>query len=369
MRISLTSFSVLLCLLLGACVKPAGIGNPVDWSKLSGWETDQHAEAWPALISGCNVLSAKTESWKNICRNAQVVKNPTDEQARSFFEQHFEPHRVNSGKWKNQGLITGYYEPLLHGSFKPTQQFKYPIYRRPDELLTVDLDDLYTDLKGKRTRGRLQDNRVVPFYSRSEIDGPGKPLQGSEILWVDDRDALFFLHVQGSGRVQLPDGDVVNVGYADQNGHPYVSIGRVLIDRSELKKKEVSLFTIRDWLRKHPNQAQSLLNENSSYVFFELSDNDNQGPTGSLNVPLTAKRSAAVDPNTISLGTPLWIETELLDSDKSIFNQLIFAQDTGGAIKGSVRADIFWGHGDHAEQMAGKMKQKGKIYALLPRSK
>jgi len=367
MRILTTSFSVLLCLLLGACVKPAGIGKPVDWSTLSGWETDQHAEAWPALVNGCKVLPGKTENWKNICRNAHDIKNPTHEQAKSFFERHFEPHRVNNGKWKNQGLITGYYEPLLHGSFEPTEQSKYPIYRRPDELLTVDLDELYTDLQGKRTRGRLQDKRVVPFYSRSEIDGPDNPIQGNEIIWVNDQVALFFLHIQGSGRIQLPDGNIVNVGYADQNGHPYVSIGRVLIDRGELQKEDVSLFTIRDWLREHPDQSQLLLNQNPSYVFFKLSDNDTQGPTGSLNVPLIAERSAAVDPDTIPLGTPIWIETELPDSDESAFNQLILAQDTGGAIKGAVRADIFWGQGERAEQMAGKMKQKGKIYALLPK--
>ncbi len=367
MRTPLNYFLVFLCLMFCACVKPPGIGKAVAWSKLSGWENDRHAEAWPALISGCDVLAKKTETWANICADAHNINNPTNEQVKSFFERHFEPYRINSGKWKKQGLITGYYEPLLQGSFKPTDQFKHPIYQRPENLLIVDLDGLYSGLKGKRTRGRLQDQRVVPFYSRSEIDGPGNPLQGNEIIWVDDRDALFFLHIQGSGRIQLPNGDIVNVGYSDQNGHPYVSIGRILIDRGELEKEDVSLFTIRNWLDQNPEQAQSLLNENPSYIFFELRDSAGQGPIGSLNVPLTAERSVAVDPAAIPLGTPLWIETDLPDSRNSPFHQVMFAQDTGGAIKGAIRADIFWGDGERAEEMAGKMKQKGIIFALLPK--
>jgi membrane-bound lytic murein transglycosylase A len=207
----------------------------------------------------------------------------------------------------------------------------------------------------------------VPFYSRTEIDGPARPLQGDEILWVDDRNDLFFLHIQGSGRVQLPNGTTVNVGYADQNGHPYVSIGKVLIDRGELEKEDVTLFSIRDWLRKHSDRAQALLNENPSYVFFAVLDGIETGPIGSLNVPLTAERSAAVDPDTIPLGTPVWIETELPDAEKTAFRRLFLAQDTGGAIKGAVRADIFWGHGERAEHMAGTMKQAGRIFALLPK--
>ncbi len=367
MRIPFTSSLVFLCLLLGACAKPPGIGGPVSWSRLSGWNSDSHADAWPALLNGCMVLPEKSKEWKTICTNAQAIDDPSHDRAQTFFERYFQPHRVNSGKRKNKGLITGYYEPLLQGSFQATKRFQYPVYGRPKELLTVDLGDLYPDMKGKRLRGRLKNRNVVPFYSRTEIDSPARPLRGYEILWVDDRDALFFLHIQGSGRVQLPTGAIINVGYADQNGHPYISIGKILIDRGELEKKDVSLFSIRDWLRKHRDKSQALLNENPSYVFFDLRKGYEDGPIGSLNVPLTAERSAAVDPNTIPLGIPLWIETELPDNKRTEFHRLLLAQDTGGAIKGAVRADIFWGHGEHAELMAGKMKQAGRVFALLPK--
>ncbi|MET0088197.1 MAG: MltA domain-containing protein, partial [Sedimenticola sp.] len=196
-------------------------------------------------------------------------------------------------------------------SLQPDGRYAYPIYARPDSLLIVDLDEQFPELKGKRVRGRLVGNRVVPYFDRTAIDGSGAPLKGNELLWVDDPHGSFFLQIQGSGRVQLPDGSSVNVGYADQNGHQYVSIGKKLIERGELTREEVSLFTIRQWLKDNPGQAEGLLNENPSYVFFVLNDNNEAGPRGSLNVPLTAGRSAAVDRSRIPLGTPVWLTTTL----------------------------------------------------------
>ena len=208
----------------------------------------------------------------------------------------------------------------------------------------------------------------MPYYSRGEIDGGLSPLTGNELLWVDSAEALFFLHIQGSGRIQLPSGEIVGVGYADQNGHSYVAIGRRLIQMGELDVADVNLFSIKGWLRDHPDRAEALYNENPSYIFFVLRKTPQLGPIGAMNIPLVAERSVAVDPNIIPLGTPIWLDTRLPDDHQTQYRRLTFAQDTGGAIKGAVRADLFWGEGPHAEKLAGEMKQKGRIFVLLPNS-
>ena len=278
------------------------------------------------------------------------------------------PHVIIGGNGKDQGLITGYYEPVLIGSLKPSKRFRFPIYRPPGNLLRIELGDLYPELKGKVVRGRLDGKRVVPFHGRNDIDKNRKLLKGFELLWVDDPVALFFLHIQGSGRVRLQNGNTVAVGYADQNGQPYVAIGRILIQRGILKREEVSLQTIRAWLKNNPDQAESLLHQNPSYIFFTMRESSTDGPLGTLNVPLTAGRSIAVDRKYIPLGLPVWLNTEIPNESKrfTIFQRLMFAQDTGGAISGAVRADVFWGRGRQAEFLAGNMKQQGRLYLLLP---
>jgi len=204
----------------------------------------------------------------------------------------------------------------------------------------------------------------VPFFSREEIDGDSQPLRGKELLWIDDAYGSFFLQIQGSGRVRLDDGSIVGVNYENQNGHPYVAIGKTLVENQELALEDVSLFTIREWLENNPQRANEVLNSNPSYVFFHLREDINEGPRGSLNVPLTAERSLAVDRKVIPLGTPVWIDTTLPDG--SPYQRLMIAQDTGGAIRGPVRADVFFGNGQRAERLAGEMNQKGRLYALLP---
>ena len=193
-------------------------------------------------------------------------------------------------------------------------------------------------------------------------------LSGNEIIWIDDRDDVFFLHIQGSGRVRLSDGSMMGVGYSNQNGHPYVAIGRRLLEWEELDRDEISLFTIRQWLADHPERAEELLNENPSYVFFELRADTVAGPTGSLNVPLTPQRSIAIDPKVVELGTPVWLTTNLPGEPDQIYQRLVIAQDTGGAIRGPLRADLFWGHGAYAEQSAGIMKERGTMLVLLPKT-
>lgn len=366
---------LLSLLLLSGCTffvpKEAGIGEQVPWDDLQGWQQDTLSTAWPALLSQCTKIPKREAVWAEICRRAEQFKNPTDKQVRDFMEDHFQPHEILGKGEEPKGLITGYYEPTLYGSLEPDNRYIYPLYGRPESLLIVDLAEQFPSLKGKRVRGRLVGNRVIPFHDRATIDGTNLPLKGNELLWIDDPYGSFFLQIQGSGRIKLSDGQQVSVGYADQNGHQYVAIGKKLIEQGELTREEVSLFSIRNWLDNNPDRAQALLNENPSYVFFVLNDRVESGPRGSLNVPLTAERSAAVDRSIIPLGTPIWLNSTLpaLDASKeaSSYRRLLFAQDTGGAINGPVRADVFFGHGDRAEQLAGNMKQSGILYALLPK--
>lgn len=344
-----------------------GIGKAVDWNELPGWEKDHQAEAWPALLQECRVMPKKYPRWQGICERAKALGEVDDGVARRFFEQEFAAHRVNPSGSKGRGLVTGYYEPILQGSRQPDERFRYPIYRRPDDLIQVELGDVYPELKGKRVRGRLDGRRLVPYYTRGEIDSGAESLAGQEILWVDDPVALFFLHVQGSGRVRLPDGSLAAVGYADQNGRAYTSIGRVLVDRGAIPQDEVSLFSIREWLSAHPDQAPALLDTNQSYVFFELRKKPEENAVGSLNVPLTPLRSIAVDPRNITLGSPVWLDTTYPGEQAKPLQRLVLAQDTGGAIKGYARADLFCGNGAEAERLAGEMKQDAKLFVLLPR--
>lgn len=361
---------LILLITLGGCQhfwRPeSGVGKTIAFSKLAGWQQDKHAQAWLAWRKSCQKLGKKS-NWVTVCDAANVIDNPTDQQAKEFFETYFNAHILIGQKGRREGLITGYYEPLLKGSWQKNKRFRFPLYRTPEDLLIVDLGKLYPALKGKRVRGRLQGNKVIPYFSRGQIDGDTQPLNGQELLWVDDIDAAFFLQIQGSGRVRMQDGSIVGVGYANQNGHAYVSIGKRLIQMGELKREDVNLFSIKSWLKQNPNRAQDLFNENPSYVFFALRKDAKTGPMGSLNVPLTAERSLAIDPKFIDLGAPIWLNTSYPDDDKKKLQRLVMAQDTGGAIKGQLRADLFWGEGARAEQMAGNMKQRGELYILLPK--
>jgi membrane-bound lytic murein transglycosylase A len=202
-------------------------------------------------------------------------------------------------------LITGYYEPLLKGSWERSEVFQYPLYGVPRDLLIIDLGAIYPQLKNMRLHGKLDGNKVVPYHDRAQLDRNQDLLQGEEILWVNSLVDVFFLHVQGSGRIQLPDGSTVAVGYAGQNGHPYQPIGKVLIEMGELEKEQVTLFSIKDWLRLNPNRLNEVLAKNPSYIFFKLRDGQAEGPLGSLNVALTPRRSIAVDSNVIPLGAPV----------------------------------------------------------------
>lgn len=362
-----------LCLLASCVSAPSrapGIGQPISWTELPGWRDDSLAQSWPALLNSCQKMPARDARWSELCADATLFPGPDDDTARAFFETRFVAHEVSGNNGAAEGLITGYYEPLLHGSLVRTGRFRYPLYGRPDDLVVVDLGGLYPELQGKRYRGRLNGNRVVPYYSRAEISHGRRPPDNSILAWVDDSVALFFLEIQGSGRIQLPDGKTQHVGYADQNGHPYVAIGRTLADSGAMKLEEATMPAIRAWLKANPDQAQAVLNSNPSYVFFMLRESGASGPFGALNVPLLPERSIAVDPAFIPLGSPVWFDTSLPGNGEARpYRRLVFAQDTGGAIRGPVRADLFLGFGERAERVAGTMRQRGKLYVLLPVSR
>lgn len=353
--------------LIASCVHvpSPGIGDAISWERLPGWTDEHHAQAWPALLAGCKVLPQRDIRWTDICADASALTEPDDASARAFFETRFTPHVVYADAGTSDGLVTGYYEPLLFGSRIRTDRFRYPIYARPDDLLIVDLGEVYPELKGKRFRGRVDGKRVVPYHSRAQIENGKRPV-AKPVVWVDDPVTLFFLHVQGSGRVQLSDTETLFLGYAEQNGHPYRSLGKRLVDHGAMKLEDVTMQSMRAWLSANPDQIASLLNSNPSYIFFEERANDLPGPIGALKVPLLAERAIAVDPAFVPLGTPVWLDTTLPEESPSPYRRLVFAQDTGGAIKGPVRADVFFGYGARAEDLAGKMKQPGRMYVLLP---
>jgi membrane-bound lytic murein transglycosylase A len=230
----------------------------------------------------------------------------------------------------------------------------------------IDLAAVAPETKNLRLRGRLDGRRVVPYFSRAEIENGAAPVAGKEIVFVDDPIEAFFLQIQGSGRVRLDSGEEVRIGYADQNGHPYQSIGRYLVDKGELKIGEASMQGIQAWARANPARLPELLNQNPSFVFFRELPPADTGPIGALGVPLTAERSIAVDPRFVPLGAPVYLATTRPNSDLPL-ERLVLAQDTGGAIRGAVRADFFWGTGPEAGSLAGRMRQQGRMWVLLPK--
>jgi membrane-bound lytic murein transglycosylase A len=342
----------------------------VSWSDLPGWTDDDARAAWPAFLRGCTRLEAQA-AWRETCALAERLSPAAS--VREFFESQFLPYRVADADGSVQGLATGYYEPLLRGSRIKEGPYRYPLYAAPDDLLTVDLASIDPQLKHLRLRGRLEGRRVVPYYPRAEIERGLPALAGKALLWVDDPVDLFFLQIQGSGRVKLPSGEVVRVGYADQNGQPYKSIGRYLVEQGELKLDDASMQGIKAWGAAHPAKLGALLDQNPSYVFFRelpstAAGNGSyaDGPVGALGVALTPERSIAVDPRFIPLGAPVFLATTWPGSTR-VLARLVLAQDSGGAIRGAVRADYFWGFGDAAGAQAGRMRQSARMWVLLPR--
>ena len=337
-----------------------------DWAELPDWAREPLRPSLDAFARSCAVLAERDE-WKAACQAALALPPTASEgDLAQFFLAWFDPYRVVNADDTTTGMVTGYYEPLLHGSRTRTRRYRYPIYAPPPDLLTIDLSSVYPDLKHRRLRGRIEGNRVVPYYSRGDIDSDPSLLKGLEIAWVDDEIDDFFLHIQGSGQIELPDGERIRVGYADQNGQPFRSLGALLIRNGEIAPEHASMQGIKEWARRHTRKVKEYLDGNPSYVFFRELPGTLPGPIGALGVPLTPERSIAVDPRVIPLGAPVYLATTRPDSDEPL-ERLMVAQDTGGAINGAVRADFFWGFGDAAGALAGKMRQSGRMWVLYPK--
>lgn len=358
------------------------------FSSLKGWGADDQSEAFVAFLKSCQTLTAKPAlgiperfqtvgyvlAFAEVCRVADEGKGAftaSGAAARTFFEEYFTPYQLKVGR-KKLGQLTGYYEPLLEASLRPDPGYPVPLYLNPDDQITIDLGKFRDSLKGTTLTGRLEGDELVPYFSREEIEGGALAGQGLEFIWVKDPINAFFLQVQGSGRAKLPDGSFVGIGYAGKNGHTYTSIGRVMVEEGIMELEDVSLQTIRAWLEENPDQLERMLNQNASYVFFRPLE-DGAGPFGKSEAALTPGRSLAIDPRFIPLGLPLWIAGEKPSlanpaEDNEAFNQLLIAQDVGGAIKGELRADVFWGFGDNAEILAGHMNHEGAFYLLIPKT-
>ncbi|MGZ8273982.1 MAG: murein transglycosylase A [Burkholderiaceae bacterium] len=346
----------------------------VPFSSLPATADNDWLAAWPAFLQSCAALTANA-AWKEVCARSATVDRRSATAIRSFFANGFDAWRVRSvapaeskePEVRDSGLVTGYYEPLLKGSRKPSAKFRVPLYRVPDDLITVDLANLYPELASVRLRGRLHGKKIVPYPSRGEINA-SNALRGHELLWVDDPIDAFFLHVQGSGRIQLDDGRTTRVGYGDSNGHPYRSIGRWLVDQGELTIDQASMQGIKGWAALNPQRLNQLLAQNPSFIFFrELPLGDPAaGPKGALGAPLTPHASLAVDTRFIPLGAPVMLRST--DPSTGVaFTRPMMAQDTGAAIRGALRFDYFWGFGAEAGERAGRQKHEGSAWVLTPK--
>jgi membrane-bound lytic murein transglycosylase A len=355
--------------------------RPVAFADLPGWAADDVGAAVPALIASCRQIMARpaefrfgpgglagsVADWQAPCAEVGLLRRANAAAVRGYLQKWFRPYAVAGGA--AQGTFTGYYEAELHGAMAPDARFNTPLYKPPADITAVDLGDFRPDLEGEVVVGRLVDGKLLPYYTRAEIDDGALAGRGLELLWVDDPVDAFFLQIQGSGRVILPDGRVLRVGYAGNNGYPFFGIARTLIDSGEVSRADASMQAVRDWLRSHPREARELMQRNRRYIFFKTIDGD--GPLGALGVPLTALRSLAVDPAYIPLGVPLWLDTTWPAGAPEAgqpMRRLMVAQDVGNAIKGAVRGDVYCGSGEAALAVAGGMTQPGRYYLLLPRT-
>ena len=357
----------LLALFILSCITGCGVSDKkafdiksVSYSALPSWKSDDFTEALPALIKNCEAMKEKSD-WKTFCDGIIRLKDSSSKQIRKFIESTMTPYAVYS-YGKQDGTFTGYYEASLTGSLTKDDVNQFPIYGLPEDLVSLDTKTVCAlgGDTGLRV-GRIEKNKFKPYLTRSEIEE--KDFNAPVLLWVNDAVDAFILHIQGSGRVETPQG-VYHVGYAANNGHDFVGIGSILAEEGVLEQGKSSMPHIREWMKKNPKEASEYMKKNPRYIFFKMTGQAD-GPLGALGVPLTSKRSLAVDTRFIPLGTPIYLSTS--DPDGDDIRQLVVAQDVGGAIKGAVRGDFFWGYGEEAFQKAGRMKSKGRYYILWPK--
>ena len=322
------------------------------YASLPNWENENYDEVLYSFMNNCRAKKS-VDIYNSLCSSSQNISN-----AKEFIESNFTPFMIQNSDEEKENILTGYYEPELRGSLTKSEIYRYPIYETPKDLVTVDLSSIYPDLKNYRLRGRLDGNRLVPYYSRAELDKID--VNADVICYCDSKIDKFFLEVQGSGRVTLDNGETLFIGFGNQNGHQYKSIGKYLVQRGEISKEDISLQSIRKWFDLNPSRVDEVLNYNNSVVFFQKRE---KAATGSLGVVLSPLRSIAVDRRYIPLGSMVYVDAE------NSYNRIVFAQDTGGAIKGSVRADMFLGFGKRAGEIAGELKAPLKLWILLPKDK
>ena len=341
--------------------------QPATFAAIPGWPGPDLPAGLAAFASGCPRI-APASPLRAACEAARQVPAGDEAAARKFLEETFSAWAVQSADGNADGLVTGYYEPVLAGSRTRSERFRVPVYGPPDDLIGVELESVHPELKGQRLRGRVQGNKLVPYWTRAEIEaGRVRP---PVLAWVEDAVELFFLQVQGSGQIALEEGDKrgerLRLAYADQNGHPYRSLGRALIQRGELTLEQSSMQGIKAWAAANPGKLREALDTNPSYVFFREVPSSGAGPVGTLGAPLSAGYSIAVDARAIPLGAPMFLSSTQPLSTQPL-DRLVAAQDTGGAIRGAVRADLYWGSGSEAGTLAGRMRQQGRLWVLWPR--
>lgn len=385
--------SLFLLALLAACtgvetpetsLKPEDrplVLKPVAFSDLPGWGESQNAfygvaanafdkscerimKADPAKPFGIIPEAGTYGEWQALCTDFAALDRANDVPLMQFFSSHFTPYAA-AAQDDPEGLFTGYYEASLRGSLTRHEPYIYPLYSRPEDLVMVNLGEFRDELKGQRIAGRVVEGQLKPYEDRAAIVAGNWPHNDKVLVWVDDPVDAFYVQIQGSGVVQLDDGRVMRIGYAGQNGHIYYAIGRELIKRGHLTKDDVSMDAIRQWLKANPAEADEVMNSNRSYVFFKVLEKE--GPEGGEGVVLTPGHSLAVDHAKLPYGVPVWVDIDYPSAAQEHIRSLMVAQDTGGAIRGAVRGDVFWGYGPYAESMAGPMKAQGRYWLLLPK--
>jgi membrane-bound lytic murein transglycosylase A len=350
-----------------AVTLPSGLQlDPVTFADLPDWDRGRQSEALIAFRRSCRKLTSmpgeapvgppgvagQASDWLAACRSANIVGMDEDDSARLFFQHLFRPYRLSDSNDGDEGLLTGYYLPRVKGSREHLPGYDVPLYRRPPDLVSADDGRL----------GRMKGGRFQPYYTRAEIDAGALAGRGLEIVWLASPIDAFFVSIQGSAEISLADGGRMRLGVAASNGQPYTAVGRMLVARGEMKMGEVSMQSITAWMLAHPDQAQGLMQSNSRYIFFQ--EVPGEGPMGAEGVVLTAGRSLAIDPDYLPYGAPVFLDS--YDAKGTPWRRLMLAQDTGAAIKGPLRGDVYWGDGEVAEQTAGAMKSPGRFYLLLP---
>ncbi len=378
----ITGAGILFFLSLYVLQEPAALRHrtsefiAVSPDRLAGWSRDQQAAALRAYKKSCSVILAQPASatlsptrlggamadWHPSCRVAVDMPAPSQEEARKFFERFFIFLTYADGA---EGLYTGYYAPEYHGSDIQTEEYNYPLYALPDDLKVLDLGRFNTTLQGKSIVGEIHNGEFIPYKDRKRIDLGALDQQQLELAWLKNPIDAFFMHIQGSGVIRYENGERRLFGYAGKNGQAYRAIGKFLIESGEISEEDMSMQAIRRWLAENPLQAEALMWKNPSYVFFRPLAQ--QAPLGAMNVELTAGRSLAVDRDFVPLGMPVWLDLAPATKNADPLRRLLIAQDTGGAIKGRVRGDVYWGIGADAALMAGPMKDRGRAYFLTPK--